>query len=71
MHVCCVSDCICVWALILDGSFVVTRVLVTSMHVIFVEACVSAVETRFGGTGCVHACAGCVHARLVQLDLII
>ena len=38
---CCVSDHICVWALILLRGFTVTHVLVTSLFVLSVEACVS------------------------------
>ena len=65
MRVGCVSDRICVQALIiLDGIFVVTCVLVTSLRVMSVEACVSAVETWF-------ISAGCACARLVRLDLIL
>ena len=50
--VCCVSDCICVRALvILDWIFVVTHVLVTSLRITSVEAYGSAVDTGFGGAG--------------------
>ena len=43
MCVCCVLDCICVWALmILAGRFGVrmTHVLVTSLRVLSVDTCV-------------------------------
>ena len=49
---CCLSDRICVWALILLKGFTVTRVLVTSLFVLSLEACVSTVETRFGDAVC-------------------
>ena len=45
-----------------------TRVLVTSMRVVYVEACVSSVKIQFGGAG---LDTSCVCARLVQLDLLI
>ena len=71
MRVRCVSDRICVHALILDGRFVVTRVLVTSPCVLSVEPCVSIVETRFGDAVCARAGEGYMDACLVWLDLII
>ena len=58
MCVCCVLDPIWVWAqLILNGSFIMTCVLVTSLHLVSIEACVSAVETQFGGAGYMCVCA--------------
>ena len=64
MCVCCVSDRICIQALILFGGVAMTCVLVTSMCILSVEACVFTVEIRFGGTVCAaRPYNGCVCAR--------
>ena len=57
----------CVRALMLLGGFAVTRVLVTSLRGLSVEACVSTGETRFGGAVCAYPRKGCACAHLVWL----